>query len=84
MQNVSTVFGKQKLSTEYAVWVFLNRYLGDEMPALATDLVHPPRPIPPPPHPPHPPHNELLSLIVHIKKKLPIKEKSNSNLLKSS
>ena len=30
---------------EYAVWVFLNRYLGDEMPALATDLVHPPRPI---------------------------------------
>ena len=45
MQNVSTVFGKQKLSTEYTVWVFLNRYLGDEMPALATDLVHPPRPI---------------------------------------
>ena len=64
MQNVSTVFGKQKLSTEYAVWVFLNRYLGDEMPALATDLVH--------------------LWLCTLKKKLPIKEKSNSNLLKSS
>ena len=46
MQNVSTVFGKQKLSKGNAIRLCLPRGFEYEIPTLTIDLINPPLPVP--------------------------------------